>query len=56
MKVEKLKNCNVSNAGIAHKPFKGRDGSEEELDRETGEGLTTMGRTRKRMADDRLPK
>ena len=36
---------------------KGRDGSAEELDRETGEEQITMDRTRiERMADDRLPK
>ena len=39
-----------------------RDGSAEELDRETGDEKTTVGRTRtraghvERMADDRLPK
>ena len=35
---------------------KGRDGSAEELDRETGEEQDTVGRTRRWMADDRLPK
>ena len=34
---------------------KGRDRSAEELDRETGEEQTTVGKI-ERMADDRLPK
>ena len=33
-----------------------RDRSAEEIDRETGEEQTTVGRTRGRMAEDRLPK
>ena len=37
--------------------LKGRDSSAEELDRETGEKQTTVGRTRiERMANDRQPK
>ena len=34
----------------------GRDGSAENLDRETGEEQITVGWTRRKMADDRLPK
>ena len=34
----------------------GRDGSTEEIDRNTGEEQNTVGRTRRKMADDRLPK
>ena len=35
---------------------KGRDWSAEELDRETGEEQITVGRTRRKMADDSLAK
>ena len=35
---------------------KGRDGSAEELDRETGEEQITVGWTRRKDGDDRLPK
>ena len=41
----------VKNGGV-----KGRDGSAEELDRETGQEQTTVGRTRRKDGDDRLPK
>ena len=45
------KGRHAKNGGV-----KGRDRSAEEFDSETGEEQITVGWTRRRMADDRLPK